>query len=144
MNYCFLCGITGCLKRGLLLLKKHRTIDIHTESKKNSKFINHALVVLMNYMLQNCNLFCNEHLQVIESCSSVQKRKYLIDKRMVSMMLKTSGADLQCPSILTFLSLTSGNRHRAHSLGIRPIYQKPINSNKNRSNFKPLATKFKF
>jgi hypothetical protein len=36
-------------------------------------------------------------------------------------MPKTSGADLQQPSTFTFLSLTSGKRHRAHSLGIRPI-----------------------
>ena len=37
-------------------------------------------------------------------------------------MPKTSGADLQQPSTLTFLSLTSGKRHRAHSFGILPIY----------------------
>jgi hypothetical protein len=36
-------------------------------------------------------------------------------------MPKTSGTDLQQPSTFTFLSLTSGKRHRAHSLGIRPI-----------------------
>ena len=36
-------------------------------------------------------------------------------------MPKTSGVDLQQPSTLTFLSLTSGKRHRAHSFGILPI-----------------------
>lgn len=64
---------------------------------------------------------------------------YLTDKTMVSIMLNTSGADLQHPSILIFFSLISGMRHRDHSLGIRPICHKPItiiNSPKQKKMFK--------
>lgn len=52
----------------------------------------------------------------------IGKINYLTDKRMVSMMASISGAELQKPSILIFFSLTSGERQRAHSFGMRPIY----------------------
>ena len=57
----------------------------------------------------------------LKNYNKAKSLHYLMDKRMVSMMPKTSGTDLQQPSTFTFLSLTSGKRHRAHSLGIRPI-----------------------
>lgn len=60
---------------------------------------------------------------------------HLIDKRIVSMMPNTSGAALQNPSILTFLSLTSGKRHRAHSFGMRPTCHKHHKDIKRKSEY---------
>lgn len=53
------------------------------------------------------------------------QQSYLVDIQIVSIMPNTSGADLQHPSILIFLSLTSGRRHLAHSFGMRPICHNP-------------------
>ena len=52
---------------------------------------------------------------------SISHQTYLTDKTMESMIPKTLGAYLHCPSILTLWSRTRGKRHRPHSFGILPI-----------------------
>lgn len=81
---------------------------------------------IISYMKSNLRINDNSistlrNQKQLKNYNKTKSRHYLIDKRMVSIMPKTSGTDLQQPSTFTFLSLTSGKRHRAHSLGIRPI-----------------------
>lgn len=78
--------------------------------------INHKIIEFHKQILQ-------QNIEQIQIACHI-KHIYLIDKLIESMMPNTLGANSHFPSTLTLLSRTNGNKHRAHSFGILPIYRK--------------------
>lgn len=96
----------------LICWLKRLDIDIHTSNHYYSSISKEQYKCLLPRPLLKC-----KGLNVLQ----FESQWNLIVRVMLSIIERTWGADLQKPSSITLPSLTRGTKHRAHSLGIRPI-----------------------